>query len=125
LADWIAASIRENNPDQPEPGEIEAFLWGNKLQYTDFTNRMICAIYGKSRHGKKAANTLFGAPVSPSQEAFVMLLYKNGFHKWAWVHHNGLASSEASEASIGDTSDGYSGYIYTAKTSDLTIRNGG
>jgi hypothetical protein len=54
-----------------------------------------------------------------------MLLYKNGFQKWVWMH-NGSVSSEASEASNGDTSDGSPGYIYTARTSDLTTsRNGG
>jgi hypothetical protein len=39
--------------------------------------------------------------------------------------HNGSVSSEASEASNGNTSDGSPGYIYTARTSDLTSRNGG
>ena len=67
---------------------------------------------------------MFGSLVSPSQEAFTMLLYKNGYQKWVWMH-NGSVSSEASEASNGDTSDGTPGYIYTARTSDLTSRNGG
>jgi hypothetical protein len=68
---------------------------------------------------------LFGSLVSPSQEAFTMLLYKNGFQKWVWMH-NGSVSSQASEASNGNTSDGSPGYIYTgARTSDLTSRNGG
>ena len=67
---------------------------------------------------------MFGSLVSPSQEAFTMLLYKNGFQKWVWMH-NGSVSSQASEASNGNTSDGSPGYIYTARTSDLTSRNGG
>jgi hypothetical protein len=52
-----------------------------------------------------------------------MLLYKNGFQKWVWMH-NGSVSSEASETSEGDTSDGSPGYIHTARTIDLTSRNG-
>jgi hypothetical protein len=85
---------------------------------------MIRAVHGKSRYSEKVANTLFGSLVSPSLEAFTMLLYKNGSQKWVWMH-NGSVSSEASEASNGDTSDGSPGYIYTARTSDLTSRNGG
>jgi hypothetical protein len=53
-----------------------------------------------------------------------MILYKNKFQKWACMH-NGSVSSEASEASNGHTSDGSPGYIYTARASDLTSRNGG
>jgi hypothetical protein len=69
---------------------------------------------------------LFGSLVSPSQEAFTMLLYKDGFKKWVWMYNRSVSSGEASEASSnGDTSDGSPGYIYTARTSDLTGRNGG
>jgi hypothetical protein len=39
--------------------------------------------------------------------------------------HNGSVSSDASEGSNGDTSDGFPGYVHTARTSDLTNRNGG
>ena len=125
MADWISATTKANSPDPPEPGEIEASMRGEKLQYTEFTDRMIRAVHGKSRYSEKAANTLFGSLVSPSQEAFTMLLYKNGYQKWGWIH-NGSVSSEASEASNDDTSDGTpTGYIYTARTSDLTSRNGG
>jgi hypothetical protein len=123
LTDWISETIKGNSPDPPERGEIEASMRGDKLQYTEFTDRMIRAVHGKRRYSEKAANTLFGFLVLPSQEAFTMLLYKNGFQKWVWMH-NGSVSSEASEASSGDTSDGSPGYIYTARTSDLTSRNG-
>jgi hypothetical protein len=84
---------------------------------------MIGTIYGKSRNGEKVANKLFGALLPPSQEAFTMLYHKNGFQKWVWIF-NGSVSSEASEASNGDTSDGSPGYMYTARTIDLASRNG-
>jgi hypothetical protein len=124
LTDWISATTKGNSPDPPEPWEFEASMRGNKLQYTEFADRIIQAVHGKSRYSEKTANILFGSLVSPSQEAFIMCLYKNGFQKWVWMH-NGSVSSRASEASNGDTSDGSPGYIYTARTSDLTSRNGG
>jgi hypothetical protein len=124
LTDWISATTKWNSHDPPEPGEIEASMRGDKLRYTEFTDRIIRAVHGKSRYSEKAANTLFGSLVSPSQDAFTMLLYKNRFQTWVWMH-NGAVSSEASEASNGDASDGSPGYIYTARTSDLTSINGG
>ena len=123
--EWIAATTKANRPDPPEPGDIEATLRKNKLQYTEFSDRMIRAVHGKSRYGEKAATTLFGAIVSPSQEAFTILLYKNGFQKWVWMH-NGSVSSEASEAGNEDTSDSSSpDYIYTSRTGTVISRNGG
>jgi hypothetical protein len=53
-----------------------------------------------------------------------MLLYRNGYQKWVWMH-NGSVSSEASEGSHGDTSHGFPGYVYIARSSDLTRINGG
>jgi hypothetical protein len=123
LTDWISATTKGNSPDPPETGEFEAFMRGNKLQYTEFADRIIRAVHGKSRYSEKTANTLFGSLVSPSEEAFIMRLYKNGFQKWGWMH-NGSVPSGASEASNGNTSDGSPGYIYTARTSDLTSING-
>jgi hypothetical protein len=124
LTDWISATTKGNSPYPPEPGEIEASMQGNKLQYSEFTDGMIQAVNGRSRHSEKAANTLFGSLVSTSQEAFTRLLYKNGFQEWVLMH-NGSVLSEASEASNGDTTDGSPGYIYTARTSALTSRKGG
>jgi hypothetical protein len=107
------SNYQGNSPDPPEPGELEASMWrGNKLQYTEFTDRMIQAVHRKSPYSEKAADTLFGSLVSPSQQvsksasqqAFTMILYKNGFQKWVWMH-NGSVSSGASKASNGDTLD--------------------
>jgi hypothetical protein len=81
LTDSISETTKGNSPDPPEPGEIEASMRGDKLQYTELTDRMIQAVHVKSRYSEKAATTLFGSLVSPSQEVFTMLLYKNGFQK--------------------------------------------
>jgi hypothetical protein len=60
---------------------------------------------------------LFGSLVSLSQEACAILLYKNGFQKWVWMHTGSVSSAKAREASNGNTSDGSPGYITTARTS--------
>jgi hypothetical protein len=72
---------------------------------------------GKSRYGEKAANTLIGALVSPSQEALVP---KVGIDT-----QQTPVLYKASKASDGDTSNGSPGYIYTARTGGLTSRNRG
>jgi hypothetical protein len=66
---------------------------------------------------------LFGSLVSPSQEVITVLLYRNGYQKWVWMH-NGYVSSETSGGSAGNTSDGSLGYIYTERTSDFISRHG-
>ena len=86
--------------------------------YTEFADRMIRAVQGKARYGDKAANTLFSALVSPSQEAFTMLLYINGYENWVWMK-NSSGTSDDTET------DGCPGYLYTARSSELTSRNGG
>ena len=79
FTDWISSTTKLNSPDPPEPGVFQNTLRENKDQYTEFCDRMIRAVHGKSRYSDKAANTLFGALVSPSQEAFALLLYINGY----------------------------------------------
>jgi hypothetical protein len=101
--------------DPPAPGEIEASM-RRKIQYAEFTDRMIRAVYGKSRYGEKAVHTLYGSLVLPSQEAFTMLFYGYGYQKWVWMHNGSVLSSEASEGSHGSTSDGCPDYIYTARS---------
>jgi hypothetical protein len=78
LTEWISATIKGDSPDSPEPGEIEASMRGtNKLHpYTELADRMSRVVHGKSRYSEKAAKTLFGSLVSPSEEAFTMRLYK-------------------------------------------------
>jgi hypothetical protein len=60
-------------------------MQGIKLQYTTFTNRIIINAHEMSRFSEEAANTLLGSLSSSSQEAFAMLLKKNGYKKWEWM----------------------------------------
>jgi hypothetical protein len=82
---------------------------------------MIHAVHGKSIYSEKAATTEFEELVSPSQEAFTMLLYRNGYKNWLWVH-NICAMTFSSEES---ESDERPPYQYTMRSRDLTSRNGG
>ena len=107
----------ESNP--PKPEDIEVSMRGNKEQYTEFTDRMIRAVHGKSRYGDTASNTKLCDFVSTSQEAFAMLLYKNGYKIWV-NNYDVEGSSEASEST-----EVSAGYLYTARSSELTSRNGG
>jgi hypothetical protein len=47
------------------------------------------------------------------------------YHQVRKPSHNVSVSSETTEGSNGDTTNGSPGYIYTARTSDLTSINGG
>jgi hypothetical protein len=82
---------------------------------------MICTVHGKSLYGEKVGIMLFHSLVAQSQESFTMLLYRDAYYKWVWMH-NGSVSSQASEGTNGSTSDGSPGYIYTARTSDLSSK---
>jgi hypothetical protein len=71
--------------------------------------------------------------ISPSQEAFTLLLYRNGYNNWVWRHNHASVSSEGSYDSNvtfkGDgeeDEDGCPKYSYTKRTAgDFTSRNGG
>ena len=85
------------------------------MNYTEFADRMIRAVHGKSRYGDKAATQELSNLVSVSQEAFTLLLYRNGYDNWVYMH-NELVTSDESTCPR---------YKYTERTNDLTSRNGG
>ena len=96
------------------------------MQYTEFADRMIRAVHGKIKYGESAAKKKLDDLVSPSQEAFTLLLYRNGYESWLWMHKELVSSSGASDATDGEGGlDGCPGYQYTSRTIDLTSRNGG
>ena len=100
------------------------------IQYYEFADKMIRAVHGKSRYGIKANKTMLGDIVRPCQEAFTLLLYRNGYENWMYMrNHDNFFSSDASAAGNGDFSDdiedGCPQYKYTARAIELTNRNGG
>ena len=113
--EWIRQTSRGCLPDPPKPEEVELTLRSNTMQYTDFADRMIRAVHGKSQFGDKATKKEFGSLVSVSQEAFALLLYRNGYDNWVYMH-NELVTSDESTCPR---------YKYTERTVDLTSRNGG
>jgi hypothetical protein len=56
-------------------------------RYIEFADRMIRAVHGKSIFSSKAATTDFEDLVMPSQEAFTLLLYRNGYKNWVGARH--------------------------------------
>ncbi len=101
--------------------------------YTEFADRMIRAVHGKSRYGNSSTATLLDDLISPSQEAFTLLLYRNGYDNWVWRHNHASVSSEGSydsnvtfEGDGEEDEDGCPKYSYTKRTAgDFTSRNGG
>jgi hypothetical protein len=71
--------------------------------------------------------------ISPSQEAFTLLLYRNGYNNWVWMHKHASLSSKGSEESDvtikgegEEDEDGCPKYTYTKRMGgDFTSRNGG
>jgi hypothetical protein len=68
----------------------------------------------------EASNKLFEELVSPSLEAFTLLLYEKGY---VWMH-NESGTSDTSNGGFGGASDG-SEYLYMARARESTSRNGG
>ena len=93
------------------------------MQYTNFADRMIRAVHGKIRYTESVVNIRLDDLVSPSQEAFTLLLYRNGYQKWIWLHDKAFSSSGVSDTTDGE--GGTPGYQYTTQRRDLTSRNGG
>jgi hypothetical protein len=102
--------------------------------YTEFADRMIRAVHGKSRYGNSSTAILLDDLISPSQEAFTLLLYRNGYNNWVWRSNHASVSSEESynsnvtfEGDGGEEDeDGCPKYSYTKRTAgDFTSRNGG
>jgi hypothetical protein len=113
-----------NKPDPTDPERLISELRKNKLSFAKFADRMVRAVYGKSRYGVAAERSRFDTLVSKSQEAFTLLLYKNGHSNWVWASHNDPGTtSDASSEAIGES--GCPSYRYTARSNEMTFRNGG
>jgi hypothetical protein len=130
VTDWIATTSKERKADPPKPEELmdNTGLRSNVAQCTEFADRMIRAVYGKTRYNPGSSTTLFDELISPSQEAFALLLYKNGYDNWVWMHNNACLTSEGSDTTVGGVGtedEGCPRYKHTKRTGDFTSRNGG
>jgi hypothetical protein len=79
--EWIAKTSKDRSANPPTPEELmeDTGLRKSVAGYTEFADRMVRAVYGKSRYNPSSNTTLFEDFISPSQEAFALLLYKNGY----------------------------------------------
>jgi hypothetical protein len=101
VIEWIAKTSKDRVADPPKPEEyMENGLRSKVARYTEFSDRMIRAVYGKSRYSPSSSTILFDELISPSQEAFALLLYNNGYENWVWMHNNACLTSEGSDATI-------------------------
>jgi hypothetical protein len=130
--DWITKSTKERAPDPPKPEDFleGAGLRGDVTRYTEFADRMVGAVNGKSRYSLSSVTTLFDDLVPPSQEAFALLLYKNGYENRVWMHNHACMTSDGSDVTVGgeereEDDVGCPPYLDTRRRGDLTSRNGG
>ncbi len=103
VTEWIATTSKERKADPPKPEELmkDAGLRSDVAQCTEFADRMIRAVCGKTRYNPGSSTTLFDDLTAPSQEAFALLLYKNGHDNWVWMHNNACLTSEGSDTTVG------------------------
>jgi hypothetical protein len=128
---WIAKTSKDRTADPPTPEELMADTGLRKsvAGYTDFEDRMAHAVYGKSRYSPSSNTTLFEDVISPSKEAFALLLYKNGYENWVWMHNHACLTSDGSEDTVGgetESEEDCPQYKYRQRTvGAFTSRNGG
>ena len=80
--------------EPPTPDELEKEMRKDKDVYIQFVIRMVAPVYGKEMWNEVAGKTNLSAFVTTSQEAFALLLYKNGYEAWAWMNSDSSSSSD-------------------------------
>ncbi len=127
-AEWLVAANRNrrNGSEQvlepPKPDELEMEMRKDINQYIQFVIRMLPPVCGKEIWNDAAIKTDLSKFVTASQEAFALLLYKNGYEAWSWM------SSDSSSSSDGDGTEAQTvpTFKYTSKSiKHLMGRNSG
>jgi hypothetical protein len=135
IIDWMRditstddiTSRRAVNHDKspPTPEYIITKMREDKDAYSGFADYMLRTVHGKCGYSQKAGSRsrLLSDFVPISQEAFALLLYKNGYEDWLWKYNEGVSSEDT------DSSDRRPGYKYTSAMATegtaFTCRNGG
>ncbi len=119
----MTVSNKPNGTVPPTPDELGEDGFRSKVGVcTKFADKMMRAVYGKNKHSHSSSITLFDDLVGPSLEAFALLLCKNGYDNWIWMHNNACMTSDVSD----DTEEECPNYKYTTRAGgDFTSRNGG
>ena len=87
-------------PKPPAPDVLEKEMRKESKLYIQFVIRMLPPVYGKEIWSDVAEKTKLSAFVTTSQEAFALLLYKNGFEAWSWMNSDSSSSSDGSETGM-------------------------
>ena len=101
--EWLEAANRNgrNGTEQvlepPKPDTLEMEMRSNSKQYIQFVTRMLPPVYGKEVWNEVAGKTKLSNFVTASQEAFALLLYKNGYEAWSWMLSDSSSSSDGEE----------------------------
>ncbi len=101
--EWLEAANRNgrNGTEQvlepPKPDTLEMEMRTNSKQYIQFVTRMLPPVYGKEVWNEVAGKTKLSNFVTASQEAFALLLYKNGYEAWSWMLSDSSSSSDGEE----------------------------
>jgi hypothetical protein len=85
----------EQGVEPPKPEKLEMEMRTNSKQYIQFVTRMLPPVYGKEIWNEVAGKSKLSDFVTASQEAFALLLYKNGYEAWSWVLSDSSSSSDS------------------------------
>ena len=126
--EWMEGANRngrngtEQIPEPPTPDILERDMRKDRKQYIQFVVRMLPPVYGKEIWNDMAEKTKLSEFVTASQEAFALLLYKNGFESWSWM----LSDSSSSSDGDGIETQTRPAFKYTSRSEEhVMMRNCG
>ena len=101
IIEWVEAATRTRNAEErvvepPKPKDLEKEMRKDRKQYIQFIVRMLPPVYGKEMWNEIVIKEKFTEFVTASQEAFALLLYKNGYEAWSWIGSDSSSSSDSS-----------------------------
>ena len=97
--EWLEGANRTRRvgeecvPEPPKPDTLEKEMRKESEQYIEFVICMLPPVYGKEIWSEVAEKTKLSAFVTASQEAFALVLYKNGYETWSWMQSDSPSSS--------------------------------
>jgi hypothetical protein len=93
---------RDRSKNPPSPGALINEMRHNKASCAAFADCMVRAVHGKCGCAQKAAGSksaMFSEFIPVSQEAFALLLCKNGCNNWIWMNDMNATSSDGTDCS--------------------------
>jgi hypothetical protein len=120
-------SNRSKNP--PAHDALIDEMRHNKASHAAFADCcMVRAVHGKRGCAQKAGSksAMFGESIPVSQEAFALLMHKNGCNNWIWMNDNNASSSDGTDCSNDAEKPGCRcAGLRSEKGAMFTRRNGG